>query len=139
MVSTIDAMDAALRSAERVTLTGSMTPAATRSPYSPVAALRPWPTRQLARPWRRRRSPRRPAFSAIQRSGSAAALRTIGDAGGLVAVEPEVAVEDRGGVDEGGAATGDDALLDRGAGRGDGVLDAVLLLLELDLGVRRRP
>ena len=39
-------------------------------------------------------------------------------------------------MDEGGAATGDDALLDRGARRGDGVLDAVLLLLELDLGVR---
>ena len=40
------------------------------------------------------------------------------------------------GVDEGGAATGDDALLDGRAGRRDGVLDAVLLLLELDLGVR---
>ena len=35
---------------------------------------------------------------------------------------------------EGRAAAGDDALLDRRAGRGDGVLDAVLLLLELDLG-----
>src|SRR4029450_7843697 len=31
---------------------------------------------------------------------------------------------------------GDDALLDRRAGRGDGVLDAMLLLLELDLGGR---
>ena len=45
-------------------------------------------------------------------------------------------VDGRRGVDEGGAATGDDALLDRRAGRRDGVLDAVLLLLELDLGVR---
>src|SRR5690606_32550123 len=38
------------------------------------------------------------------------------------------------GVHQGGAAAGDDALLDRGARRGDGVLDPVLLLLELDLG-----
>ena len=37
-------------------------------------------------------------------------------------------------MDESRAATGDDALLDRGARRGDGVFDAVLLLLELDLG-----
>jgi hypothetical protein len=35
------AIDAAFWSAERVTMAGSMTPAATRSPYSPVAALRP--------------------------------------------------------------------------------------------------
>ena len=39
VVSTMAAMDAALRSAERVTLTGSMTPAAIRSPYSPRSAL----------------------------------------------------------------------------------------------------
>lgn len=43
VVSSSDAMDAAFSSAERVTLTGSMTPALTRSPYSPVAALKPWP------------------------------------------------------------------------------------------------
>ena len=48
VVRTIDAIDAALRSAERVTLTGSMTPALIRSPYSPVAALRPLPTLELA-------------------------------------------------------------------------------------------
>ena len=39
-------------------------------------------------------------------------------------------------VDERHAAAGDDALLDRRAGRLQGVLDAVLLLLELDLGGR---
>ncbi len=43
MVSTIDAIDAALRSALRVTLTGSMTPALIRLTYSPVAALSPLP------------------------------------------------------------------------------------------------
>ena len=37
---------------------------------------------------------------------------------------------------QGGAATGDHTLLDRRPGRRDGVLDAVLLLLELDLGGR---
>jgi hypothetical protein len=37
------AIDAAFCSAERVTLAGSMMPAANRSTYSPVAALRPWP------------------------------------------------------------------------------------------------
>src|SRR5690606_7236279 len=53
----------------------------------------------------------------------------------LVALEVE-AVDDLDGLDEGGATAGDDALLDGRAGRRDGVLDAVLLLLELDLGVR---
>ncbi|CAM5710558.1 hypothetical protein SANTM175S_10454 [Streptomyces antimycoticus] len=38
-----EAMEAAFSRAERVTFTGSMTPALTRSPYSPVAALKPWP------------------------------------------------------------------------------------------------
>src|SRR5690606_4323548 len=56
------------------------------------------------------------------------------DAGGLVAGLVEVALEDLDGVDQRGATTGDDALLDRGAGRGDGVLQAVLLLLQLHLG-----
>src|SRR5699024_5241034 len=39
VVRTRAAIEAALRSAERVTLTGSMIPAPMRSPYSPVAAL----------------------------------------------------------------------------------------------------
>ena len=38
------------------------------------------------------------------------------------------------GVDEGDAAAGDDALFDGRAGGREGVLDAVLLLLQLDLG-----
>ena len=49
VVSTIEAIDAALRSAERVTLTGSMTPAAIRSPYSPVAAFEAADRRSSAR------------------------------------------------------------------------------------------
>ncbi|EME96580.1 DNA polymerase II large subunit [Streptomyces mobaraensis NBRC 13819 = DSM 40847] len=58
------------------------------------------------------------------------------DTGGLVAVLAQVVLQHLDGVDQGGATTGDDALLDRGAGRGDGVLQTVLLLLELDLGGR---
>ena len=42
--SSMPAIEAALASADRVTLTGSSTPWATRSPYSPVAALKPVPT-----------------------------------------------------------------------------------------------
>src|SRR5439155_8650087 len=57
-------------------------------------------------------------------------------AGGLVAGTPEVLVQGAGDLYQGGAATRDDTLLDRGLGRGDGVLDTVLLLLELDLGGR---
>ena len=46
-----DAMDAAFSMAERVTFTGSTTPAATKSTYSSVKALRPkpgFPLRQIA-------------------------------------------------------------------------------------------
>jgi len=56
------------------------------------------------------------------------------DAHGLVTGQAEVAVEHGHRVDERGATAGHDALLDRGARRGDGVLDAVLLLLQLHLG-----
>ena len=50
-----------------------------------------------------------------------------------VALELEL-VERRDGLQERGAAAGDEALLDGRAGRRERVLDAVLLLLELDLG-----
>ena len=74
-------------------------------------------------------------MSAIRASGASSACAHGPGAGELVALERE-AVDRRGGVHQRGAATGDDALLDRGLGRGDGVLDAVLALLELDLGGR---
>ena len=50
-----------------------------------------------------------------------------------VALELEP-VERRVGLQQRRAAAGDDALLDRRTGRRERVLDAVLLLLELDLG-----
>src|SRR4051794_26569216 len=55
-------------------------------------------------------------------------------ADGLLTGEAEVVVEHRGDLRQGGAAARDGALLDRGLGRRDGVLDAVLALLHLDLG-----
>src|SRR5690606_5926756 len=55
---------------------------------------------------------------------------------GLVSGQLEL-LESRGGrLDERDATTGDDALLDGGLRVADGVLDAVLALLELDLGGR---
>jgi hypothetical protein len=54
-------------------------------------------------------------------------------AGGLVALELQL-VDRSAGPEQRGAATGDDALLDGRPGRREGVLDAVLLLLELHLG-----
>ena len=58
------AIDAAFCSAERVTIAGSMTPAATRSTISPVAAFRPWPFLAL-RTSLTTTEPSRPALSAI--------------------------------------------------------------------------
>ena len=52
-----------------------------------------------------------------------------------VALELEL-VERRDGLQERRAAAGDEALLDGRAGRRERILDAVLLLLELDLGGR---
>ena len=56
------------------------------------------------------------------------------DAAGLVVVGALQALERLGRVEQRGAAAGDDAFLDRGAGRVERVVDAVLALLDLDLG-----
>src|SRR5690606_13881737 len=56
----------------------------------------------------------------------------------LVVLELELLERLLAGLDERDATTGDDALLDRGLRVADGVLDAVLALLELDLGGRTR-
>ena len=78
-------------------------------------------------------APSRPAFWAMLRSGSSSARRRM-----LTPVWTSPSAwtpsSDRNGVDQRHAAAGDDALLDRRAGRAQGVLDAVLLLLQLGLG-----
>src|SRR4051794_11455320 len=70
------AIEAAFCSAERVTMAGSMMPSATRSTISPFAAFRPWPFFAL-RTSLTTTEPSRPAFSAIWRSGSSSARRTM--------------------------------------------------------------
>src|SRR5262249_40820462 len=70
------AIDAAFCSAERVTIAGSITPAATRSSISLVAAFRPCPFLAL-RTSLTTTDPSSPAFSASWRSGSSSALSTI--------------------------------------------------------------
>src|SRR4029079_12054145 len=56
------------------------------------------------------------------------------DAAGLVVIGAVHALERLGGVEERGTAARNDAFLDRGAGRVKRVIDAVLALLDLDLG-----
>src|ERR1700759_1696923 len=73
VVSTMRATDAALSTADRVTLTGSMTPSAARSPYFSVAAFSPWPTGSSAT-LLTATAPSRPALVAIQYSGALSAL-----------------------------------------------------------------
>src|SRR5579875_1481669 len=76
VVSSSAAMDAAFWRAERVTLAGSMIPDFTRSVTSPVAALSPVdPVSDST--WRTKTAPSRPAFCAIQRSGSSSAFATM--------------------------------------------------------------
>src|SRR5690606_8794895 len=57
-----------------------------------------------------------------------------GDAGLLVVIVADEVVEGAAGLEQGDAAAGHDAFLDRGAGGVQGVVDAVLALLDLDLG-----
>src|ERR1700733_552871 len=73
VVSTMRATDAALSTADRVTLTGSMTPSASRSPYFSVAAFSPWPTGSSPT-LLTATAPSRPALVAIQYSGALSAL-----------------------------------------------------------------
>src|SRR5207253_4940294 len=56
------------------------------------------------------------------------------DAARLIVVLALQALERLGRIEQRNAATGDDAFLDRGAGRVERVVDAVLALLDLDLG-----
>jgi hypothetical protein len=58
--------------------------------------------------------------------------------GGLVALQGELVEGGLGRLQQRDATTGDDALFDGGLRVADGVLDAVLALLELDLGGRAR-
>jgi hypothetical protein len=69
-------MEAAFSSADRTTFSGSMTPASTRSTYSPVSALNPWVS-PMARTFSTTSTPSTPALRAIQNTGADRAARTI--------------------------------------------------------------
>ena len=136
VVRAMAATDAVFCRAERVTLAGSMMLAFSRSSNSPVTALRP--TEPVSRStWLHddhalqagvdgdpaQAAPRAPRRTMLAPGAPRRPSRLDGQLLDRLA-----------GPDEGGAAAGDDALLDGGAGRREGVLDAVLLLLQLDLG-----
>src|SRR5919107_786531 len=111
------AMEAAFCRAERVTLTGSLMPAASRSTYSPVAAFRPWPAG-------------RPRTLSTTTPGSRPALKAICFVAGQVQVGECLEAS----LDEGNATTGDDAFLNGSLRVADCVLNAVLAFLELNFG-----
>src|SRR6201986_1633117 len=126
------ARDAALCSAERVTLPGSATPALSRSSYSPVAALSPTPALELAT-FSATTPGLRPAVEGdlLQRSRQRHAHDVRARC--LVTGELQI-VQSRSRLQQSHATTGDDALFDGGLGVTHGVLDAALALLELHLG-----
>ena len=75
----------------------------------------------------------RPELKAICFSGASSATRTMFAPVASSPVELQL-LQRRSRLQQGHAATGDDALLDGGLGVADRVLDAVLALLELHLG-----
>src|SRR3989442_5974081 len=77
VVSISETMDAAFWSARRVTLAGSITPALTRSPNSPVSALKPKCSSFDSRTRPTTNAPSCPAFWAIWRMGSSRARFTM--------------------------------------------------------------
>ena len=128
------AIEAAFWSAERVTIAGSMTPARDQVDDLAGRGVQAVPASGL-RTSLTTTEPSRPAFSAIWRSGSSSARRTM-RAGLLVVDADGVEVDRVDGLQQRDAAAGHDALLERRAGRLQRVLDAVLLLLHLRLGGR---
>jgi len=92
-----------------VTLTGSATPALSRSSYSPVAALRPWPAGRFVT-FSATTPGSRPPLKAICLSGRQRNAHDVG-AGRLVTRELQL-VQRRCRLQQSHATTGDDALLD---------------------------
>src|ERR1700733_12405259 len=129
------AMEAAFCRAERVTFAGSMMPALNMSTYSPVAAFRPKPGSR-ERTFSATTPPSRPALIAICLSGSSSARRTICVPVASSPVSSSFSKAILPAWGRGPAPTGDDPLLDCGLGVAPRVLDAVLALLQLDLGRR---
>ena len=132
-------MDEAFWIANRTTLVGSMTPASIRFSNLSVWALKPdlglrapgpWPPRCClrARRWWRSSAAAPRARGGRSRCPTRTSWARSLSLSGLV--------EGRDGAQQGDAAAGDDAFLDRRLGRVHRVLDAGLLLLHLGLGGR---
>ena len=134
VVTSSPATDTAPCSAVRTTLVGSMTPALNMLTYSAFWASKPkltsfWSS-MLARDHRAVEAGILGDLAHRRLQGAAHDL----DADLLVMVGTVLVLEHAGGIEQGRAAAGDDAFLDRGLGRMHGVLDPVLAFLDLDLG-----
>src|SRR5713101_7718460 len=132
VVSIRAAMDAAFCSARRVTLAGSITPALTRSPNSPVSASKPKFSSFDSRTRPTTTAPSWPAFWTICRIGSSSARLTMFTP--MASSSCTFSLSSAGTQQQSHPAAGHDAFLDRGAGGVHGVLDPSLLLLQLGLG-----
>jgi hypothetical protein len=129
------ATEAASCSAVRTTLVGSMMPAFTMSPYSPVWASKPKLKSLTARASCR---PRPSVDAGVLGDLTDRRLQRLAaddvDAGLLVVVVGLDAARRLLGAQQRDAAARHDAFLDRGAGGVQRVVDAVLALLHLDFG-----
>ena len=138
VVSIRPAIETAFWMAKRTTLVGSMTPASMRFSYFSVAALKPVSALQLLH-----LGHDHVAF--LAGVGGDPAQGLLGGAADDLDADPHVVgevlapsalVEGGDGAQQGDAAAGDDAFLDRRLGGVHGVLDPGLLLLHLRLGGR---
>src|SRR6478736_1941919 len=116
------------------TLAGSMIPFPIRSPYSPVWASKPKVGDLFSSTLPTTIEPSTPAFSAIWRIGASSALSTMLMPAWMSSLSPTEGANRRLGAQQGDAAARHDALLDGRLGCVHRVVDAVLLLLDLDLG-----
>ena len=134
VVTSRPATDAASCSAVRTTLVGSMMPAATMSTYGSFWASKPNVSDLFSATLLTTIEPSAPAFSAIWRIGAFERAQHDVDAGLDVGVVRLQLLDRLLGAEQRDAAAGNDALLDRRTGGIERVVDAVLPLLDLDLG-----
>jgi hypothetical protein len=126
VVSINETMDAAFWSARRVTFAGSITPALTMSPNSPVSALKPKFSSFDSRTCPITSAPSCPAFCAIWRKGSSSARLTMFTP---MASSSWSLSQGRQAPQKGSTAAGDNAFLNCCTSGVHGVFDASLFLL----------
>jgi len=126
------AIETASCRASRTTLAASRMPAAIRSSYSPVRALKPLPELSASATTT---TPLAPAFIGDLAQGSReGALDDLGT-GALIAVQPgDQTIKTGSQLQQGAAATGDNAFFDRRAGGVEGILNAQLAVAQFGFG-----